>query len=261
MPESPARARAALTSCCENATIRPVKSTPRVFLNVDAGELEDEPIALYAAAHAVSIACGGHAGDDASMRRVLEACARAGTGAGAHPSYVDREGFGRTAQVISAAALEDAVYTQCARLAAIASRIQDDDSGAIAITHVKPHGALYHAANADDDAARAVVRGATRALGRAVLVVGPPEGALRRASDALGLDFAREGFADRGTRPDGSLVPRGMPGAVITDEATVRANARALAASGSVDTICVHGDSPGSLALARAVRAELDARR
>jgi UPF0271 protein len=224
----------------------------RVFLNVDAGELATEEEELYAAAHAVSIACGGHAGDAASMARVLEACARFGTQAGAHPSYADREGFGRRAQAIAPAALEEIVREQCAALRAIA------EARAVTIAHVKPHGALYHAANGDDDAARAVVRGAARALGGDVRVLGPPEGALRRASEALGMRFAREGFADRATRADGSLVPRDEPGALLTDPTLVRARARSLAASGAVDTICVHGDSPGALALARAVRAELD---
>lgn len=223
-----------------------------VFLNVDAGELADEADALYGAAHALSIACGGHAGDDASMTRVLRACARFGTRAGAHPSYVDRDGFGRRAQKISAVDLEDAIYTQCVRLAAIAAR------EGVALMHMKPHGALYHAANGDPEAAHAVVRAAKRALGD-VLVIGPPAGALRDAAAAHGMKLAREGFADRGTRADGSLIPRGEPGAIVTDAAAVKDRARALAASGDVDTICIHGDSPGALALAQAVRAALDA--
>jgi UPF0271 protein len=223
------------------------------FLNVDAGELDDESDDLYAAAHAVSIACGGHAGDERSMRRVLAVCARTGTRAGAHPSFVDREGFGRRAQVIAPAALEAAVYAQCAALAEVAK-------GVVAITHVKPHGALYHAANGDPAMARAVVRGAARALGQ-VRVLGPPSGALADATAEAGLDFAREGFADRGTRADGSLVPRGEPGALVTDPAAVVAQARAIVERGGIDTICVHGDSPGALTLVRAVRAELDAAR
>jgi UPF0271 protein len=124
---------------------------------------------------------------------------------------------------------------------------------------MKPHGALYHAANADRAIADAVVRGACDALGARFTVLGPPSGMLRTAAEASGLAFAREGFADRATRADGSLVPRTEPGAVLHDPDAVRARARALARDGSVDTICVHGDSPGAVALARIVRAELDA--
>jgi hypothetical protein len=144
-----------------------------VFLNIDAGEADDEPPALYALAHAVSIACGGHAGDDASMERVLRACAASGTRAGAHPSFVDREGFGRRAQAVEPAVLARVVASQCAALARIAARL------GVTVGHVKPHGALYHVANADLERAGAVVRGAREALGDAVVVLGPPRGALR----------------------------------------------------------------------------------
>ena len=229
-------------------------SAMRLFLNIDAGELDDEPEELYAAAHAVSIACGGHAGDAASMERVLRACARTNgaTRAGAHPSYEDREGFGRRQLDVDAETLARSVRSQCAKLGSIARAC------GVEVSHVKAHGALYHAANRDAALARAVVAGTVAALGK-VLVVGPALGELRRAADAAGCAFAREGFADRGVRPDGSLVPRGEPGALVTDVEEVRRRTRALAASGDVDTLCVHGDTPGSLALARAVREELGA--
>ena len=223
-----------------------------VFLNIDAGETDDEPPALYALAHAVSIACGGHAGDAASMERVLRACAASGTRAGAHPSFVDREGFGRRVQAVEPDALARIVASQCAALARIAARL------GVTVGHVKPHGALYHVANADLSRASAVVSGAREALGDAVVVLGPPGGALCEASARAGLAFAREGFADRATREDGSLVPRGEPGAILVDPREVAARAGALARSGAFDTLCVHGDSPGAVALARAVRSELD---
>jgi UPF0271 protein len=226
-------------------------SAVRPFLNIDAGEHDDEPDELFALAHAVSVACGGHAGDDRSMRRVLEACRAHGTRAGAHPSYEDREGFGRRELATSAADMAKSVRAQCGRLAAIA------ETSGLKLAHVKPHGALYHVANRDGAMARAVVAAAREALGD-VLVVGPPEGELRRAAEEAGVPFAREGFADRGTRADGSLVPRGEPGAVIADLDVVRAQTRALVATGAYDTLCVHGDSPGALDLARAVRAVLD---
>jgi len=218
------------------------------WLNIDMGELADEPDELYAIAHGVSIACGGHAGDDASMRRALAACARHGTRAGAHPSYPDREGFGRRATAMSPGAIEEEVAAQCARLAALGATL----------AHVKPHGALYHEACANDAVARAVVGAAARTLGP-VTIVGRASSALHRAATSAGLAFAREGFADRLTRPDGTLVPRGEPGALVTDPAAAAARARELASS--VDTICVHGDTLGAVAIARAVRAALDAGR
>ncbi len=223
------------------------------FLNIDAGEHDDEPEELYALAHAVSIACGGHAGDNASMKRVLLACARTSTLAGAHPSYEDRAGFGRREMTVPPATLRASVEAQCARLGAIG------DACGVPVVFVKPHGALYHAANRDPQIAAAVVAGVRAALG-APLFVGPPEGELLRAAQAALLAYAREGFADRAMRADGSLVPRSEPGAVLSDVATVREQARRLTADGKIDTLCVHGDSPGALAIARAVREELDAR-
>ena len=224
-----------------------MRALPKPFLNVDAGELPDEPDELYGLAHVVNVACGGHAGDDASMARVVAFCKRFGTRVGAHPSYPDREGFGRRATTMTPEALEAAVASQCRALAAHAS-----------VAYVKLHGALYHAASGDLGVARAALRGANAALGAptVVTVIGPAEGATREAARELGLGYAREGFADRGVR-DGALVPRGEPGALIDDPAKAAARARELAAS--VDTICVHGDGPNALAIARAVRRALDA--
>jgi UPF0271 protein len=223
------------------------------LLNIDLGELPAEDERLYALAHVANIACGGHAGDDASMRRALESCARHGTRAGAHPSYEDREGFGRQALDVPPEVLRGQVAAQCARLARLAS------GPGVPVRYAKPHGALYHAANASPALARAVVDGVVEALGRGVTLIGPGTGALRDAARQAGLAYAREGFADRGTRPDGSLIPRGQPGAVLTDAALARENTVRLATGGTVDTLCVHGDTPGAVELAREVRATLDA--
>ena len=124
---------------------------------------------------------------------------------------------------------------------------------------MKPHGALYHVAHEDEATAEALVLGAREALGARVTVVGPPGGALARATARAAMAFAREGFADRATREDGTLVPRGEPGALVLDPGAAAARARAIVATGEVDTICVHGDTPGAVAVARAVRAVLDA--
>ncbi len=222
------------------------------WLNIDAGETDGEPDELYAIAHAVSVACGGHAGDAASMRRVLTACVRHRTRAGAHPSYVDRDGFGRRPMTIEPSVIEEIVHAQCASLAVVAREV------GIGVTHAKAHGALYHAASVDAAVARAVVAGAARALGDRAVIIGPSGSALATAARDAGLTFAREGFADRGVRADGSLVARGDPGALVTDPAVAADRARDLATSDAVDTICVHGDTPNAVAIARAVRAALD---
>jgi UPF0271 protein len=222
------------------------------LLNIDLGELPDEDERLYAYAQVANIACGGHAGDEHSMRRALEACARHGTRAGVHPSYEDRENFGRQELPVTPEVLRAQVAAQCARLVALATGV------GVPVRHAKPHGALYHAANREPALARAVVEGVVESLGPGVTFLGPGSGALREAARAAGLAYAREGFADRGTRPDGSLIPRGQPGAVLTDATVARENALRLALGGTVDTLCVHGDSPGAVEMAREVRAVLD---
>jgi UPF0271 protein len=222
------------------------------LLNIDLGELPEEDEQLYALAQVANIACGGHAGDERSMREALERCRRHGTRAGAHPSYEDREGFGRKELTVPPEVLRGQVAAQCARLAALAAEV------GLPVSHAKPHGALYHAANREPALARAVVSGVVEALGRGVTLIGPGAGALREAAREAGLAYAREGFADRGTRPDGSLIPRGQPGALVTEPARARENALRLALGGEVDTLCVHGDSPGAVVLAREVRAVLE---
>jgi UPF0271 protein len=221
------------------------------LLNIDLGELPDEAEELYECAQLANIACGGHAGDDASIAAALARCGRHGVQAGAHPSYPDRAGFGRVHLPMAPDALRASVAEQCERLAALAER------AGIRPGHVKPHGALYHAAAASPDVARAVVAGAVEALGYDIVVLGPPGGALLEAASEAGVGYAREGFADRGLRADGSLVPRGEPGALIADPVAAAAQARALAIRRDFETLCVHGDSPGAVALAQAVRSGL----
>jgi len=223
------------------------------LLNLDAGELPDETEELWALFDLLNIACGGHAGDPSTMARVVAFCAAAPgrPRPGAHPSYPDRAGFGRRSLHTPAPALAAAIAAQCAALDAIAR------AHGLAVEHVKPHGALYHDAATSAPLADALLDGALEALGRPFTVLGPARGALRDAAAARGLPYAREGFADRARRADGSLVPRSEPGALVTDPAAAAAQALSLAASGEVDTLCVHADTPGALAIARAVRAAL----
>jgi 5-oxoprolinase (ATP-hydrolysing) subunit A len=220
-----------------------------VALNIDLGELPGEPEELYRLATVVNVACGGHAGDAASMARAIELATSSGARIAAHPSYPDRAGFGRRTIAISAPDLRGSIAEQCAELQRIAAG---------AVRTVKPHGALYHDAARDPEIAAAVMEGAALGLGTGDLTwVGPSRGAVYERAAAAGLAYEREAFADRGTLPDGSLVPRGQPGALIEDPARAASLALAYARSGAADTLCVHSDTQGAVAIARAVRAAL----
>lgn len=239
-----------------------------IDLNADLGETvagvptaDDE--AMFAVISSASVACGGHAGDDASMRDAVVRAQRHGVAVGAHPAYPDPANFGRVAVALDPADLARIVARQLADLAA---------SGAD-LRYVKPHGALYHAVTHDREQAQAVARAvADRAelLGRPLAVLGLP-GEIARAVASVGLPFVHEAFLDRGYLPDGSLVPRTRPGALLDDPEVVAARAVRLARDGVVAAIdgslivaeaaslCVHGDSPAAVDMARAVRAALDA--
>lgn len=220
-------------------------------MNLDGGEHSFEPEELYALADLVHVACGGHAGDATSMARVVRACAKTKTRIGAHPSYLDREGFGRRPRVVTAEILAREVADQCASLRAVAEK-----EGA-AVTSAKLHGALYHAAHLDDAIAHACVDGIRTALGD-VAIVGPAGGELAHAAENAGLPYLREAFADRGVHADGTLIPRGEPGAMIEDPAEAARRAVAIASRGDVETLCVHADTAGSLAILRAVCVALE---
>ena len=226
----------------------------RVLLNIDAGESSEEPEELWALADVLNVACGGHAGDERSMSAIAAFCKHhaarhAGPALGAHPSYPDRTSFGRASIAMELGALEDAVADQCDALESIAR------AAGVALRFAKLHGALYHDACARPEIARACLDGVIASLGWEVSVIGPDTGALADVARELGLRYLREGFADRAARPDGSLVPRSEPDALIADP--TRAASRALELARKVDTICVHGDTPGAIAIARAVREAL----
>jgi UPF0271 protein len=222
---------------------------PLVDLNIDLGELPGEPAELYSLATVVNVACGGHAGDKASMARAVSFAMARGARVAAHPSFPDRPGFGRVVIELAPAALAEAVEQQCAALQAIARRLGYPAS------MVKPHGALYHEAGASAEVASALLDGATRGLGsKEIVVIGPPRGALLEEASKRGLGYAREGFADRAYRADGSLVPRSERGALVVDLGACARQAVALAATGSIETICVHADTVGAVDIAAAVR-------
>jgi len=220
-----------------------------MLVNIDAGEREEETEELWSLADVLNVACGGHAGDERSMTRLVDHCAHAvRSRIGAHPSYPDRAHFGRASMPIEPKSLAGAIEDQCETLESIAR------SRSMGVAWVKPHGALYHDAAKSEIVARSFLEGSIEALGWTVIVIGPPKGALREVSELLGLRYLREGFADRRTHADGTLVSRSEPGALITDPDLAARTAKALS---DVDTICVHGDTPNAIAIVRAVREAL----
>jgi UPF0271 protein len=239
-----------------------------IDLNADLGEtVEGVPTAddeaMFALVSSASIACGGHAGDAASMHDAALRAGRTGVVVGAHPSYPDRAGFGRAVMPMGLVALRSVVAEQLDALAGAGADIR----------YVKPHGALYHRAGDHASTAEAVAQAVAELsdeLGRAVPILAQGS-ALAEAAAAAGLPFFAEAFLDRGYRADGRLVPRGEPGDLLHDPDEVAARAVQLVLGGEVEAVdgtpvrvdaaslCLHGDTPESVMMARAVRTALDA--
>lgn len=235
-----------------------------VDLNCDMGEsygrwaLGDDAAVLPHISSA-NIACGGHAGDAVVMRRTLKLAQQHGVACGAHPGFVDLASFGRREIPISASEAADLVLLQIGALGAIGK------SERISLAHVKAHGALYNMAARDAALGEAIAH-AVAAYDRSLIFFGLAGSSMLEAGRRAGLSVASEGFADRSYEPDGSLTPRSVAGSVIHDLDAVVARAcrmaresRVTARNGSeitlkVDTICVHGDTPGAAGLARALR-------
>jgi UPF0271 protein len=221
-----------------------------VTLNVDLGELPDEPEELYRLCTVANVACGGHAGDLESMRRAVRWAKAGGARVAAHPSYPDRANFGRVTMAMEPEALRATIVEQCAALRKIAA------VEGVTITTVKPHGALYHDLGKHDALAHAVVEAVLDAFGEGAAIVGPPGSGLEAHARAKGVGYVVEGFADRGYGADGHILPRGEPGAMIEEPA--RAAEQALRIAPNVQTLCVHGDTRGAVEIARAVRSALE---
>ena len=224
----------------------------RIDLNADVGEECGQDSALMRCISSANVACGLHAGNRAVMRSTVLLAREFGVAVGAHPGFDDREHFGRRDLELPPEQITGLVVRQIDSLAAIAA-----DAG-IRLQHVKPHGALYNMAVRDRRIADAIARGAA-SVDSTLIVLGLPGSELVAAAEAAGLRAAGEAFADRAYRPDGTLVPRTEPGAVIHDPEDVVARVVALAQRPDVDTICVHGDTPGAATLASHIRAALDA--
>jgi len=219
--------------------------------------------ALLLSVTSASIACGFHAGDPGTMARAVAACTLHGVALGAHPGLPDLVGFGRRALAVSPAEARDLVTYQIGALAAFAAR-----SG-VRLQHVKPHGALYTMAERDPLLAAAIAR-AVREADADLILMGLSGGALVEAGRMLGLRVAHEVFADRAYIADGTLAPRGSPGAVLHDPDEVAARIVRLVREGKIaatdgsdltleaDTVCLHGDAPGAVLLASVVRRTLE---
>jgi len=241
----------------------------RIDLNSDLGEsfgrwTLGNDAELMQSITSANVACGYHAGDPGVMRDTVRLARDSGVAVGAHPGLPDLAGFGRRNMAVTATEVENFVVYQIGALAAIAAAEQ------VRLRHVKVHGALYNMAVKDRALADAIAS-AMRSVDSTLILFALPGSELARAAEAAGLGVAREGFADRAYEADGSLTPRSRPGAVIHSAEEVIGRAIRMVRDGLVratngsdiairiDTLCTHGDTPGSHELTRQLRAGLDA--
>lgn len=239
-----------------------------IDLNSDLGEsfgawkmgMDEEVMSSISSSN---VACGWHAGDPMVMVKTVRAAKARGVAVGAHPGYPDLMGFGRRNMTCTPDELYAYTLYQAGALAAVCR------SEGVELQHVKPHGAMYNQAAKDPRMAEAIAR-AVRAFGEGVILMGLAGSAFESAAAEAGVPFAAEAFVDRGYRPDGSLVPRSRPGAFIRDPKEAAARMVRLVKEGTVTaadgstlrlkahSICVHGDNPDAVEMARAVRAALE---
>ncbi len=243
-------------------------STRSIDLNADLGEgfgrwRMGDDLALLDIVTSANVACGFHAGDpDIMVETALAAKAR-GVAVGAHPGFADLRGFGRRVMPDGVQAIERDVAYQIGAMQACAAL------AGTRVTYVKAHGALANLANRDEAVADAVAR-AVKAVDPSLPLMVMPGLPAERAAEARGLGRIREIYADRGYGEDGTLLPRGEPGASISGAQAIAERVRAMVEAGAIltqagtripvtiDTVCVHGDAPGAAEAARAVRAALE---
>jgi UPF0271 protein len=240
-----------------------------IDLNADLGEytgtagaaLDDSILDVVSSA---SIACGGHAGDLQVMQRTVDSAARRGVAIGAHPSYPDRENFGRREMQISEEELEGELVSQIEGLAQCCAH------AGVPLRYVKPHGALYNVAARNDDVARVVAKAVQR-VNPSLALLGLADSTMIYEAERAGLTVACEAFADRAYLANGTLLSRDRPGSVLHDADAVASRALLIARDQYVETVdgvrlevkadslCIHGDNPDALALVKATRATLEA--
>ncbi|MFL6239682.1 MAG: LamB/YcsF family protein [Actinomycetes bacterium] len=230
--------------------------TATVDLNSDLGEsfgawrLGDD-VAILNIVTSANVACGFHAGDPLTIERTVTAAAERGVRVGAQVSYPDLVGFGRRRMDVPPDQLTADVLYQIAAVAGFCR------AAGTRLSYVKPHGALYNRIVDDEEQARAVCQAITRySDGLSLLTL--PHSTAAAIAESVGLTVVFEGFADRAYTSEGRLVPRTEPGAVIADPVSVAAHAIELATSGTVQSICLHGDTPGAVSLAQATRQSLE---
>jgi 5-oxoprolinase (ATP-hydrolysing) subunit A len=232
-----------------------------IDLNSDLGEGAGTEMALMPLITSANIACGAHAGNENTMRATAQLAIKNNVAIGAHPGYPDRERFGRVPMEMSDRELIESIRRQIDSLIAIASRM-----GA-RVTHVKAHGALYNQGERDATVARNIIFGVQAATGgHELVIVASPGSAMLQEAREMGMKVAREGFVDRAYEPDGTLQSRSVTGSVLTDPDDAVGQALAFVKDGgvsavdgtflklAVDTLCIHGDTPGAPEIASAVR-------
>lgn len=238
-----------------------------IDLNSDLGEgfgpwTMGDDAAMLTVVSSANVACGGHAGDPETMYATCRTAAEHGVVIGAHPSYVDREGFGRRLIPMRPAEIGRMVVAQVGALVAIAQHARTE------VRYVKPHGALGNLAAADAEVATGIIE-AVHAAFPALAILAISGTQLELVARAAGVEVYSEIFADRAYQPDGLLVPRGQPGAVIHDAAQAAQRLIAFVEHGRMEvvggepiqlaahSVCVHGDTPGAVEMARHIRSEL----
>ena len=241
-----------------------MSASQSIDLNCDLGEGGANDASIMPLISSANIACGGHAGDELTMRETIRLALKHSVAIGAHPGYEDRETMGRRSMNLSPVAIADMVKRQLESFAKIANQFGAD------IHHVKLHGALYHQADADPKIA-CVVASAIKATLPQAMIYASPHACMQAVARELGLGFRTEGFVDRRYCDDGSLVPRDQAGAVMDDPADAVAQVMEILSNGRVtsiggvmipikiDTLCVHGDNELALEILRSVREALDA--
>lgn len=234
----------------------------KIDLNCDMGEMigNDKDIMPYITS--ANIACGFHAGDEMSMRTTVRLAKQYGVAVGAHPSWRDREGFGRREMELPPDEVESLILDQLTVLAEIAR------SEGVELRHVKPHGALYNQAAKDYVLATAIAK-SVKKFSRELILVGLAGSRLIEAGVNIGLSVANEGFPDRNYNPDGTLVSRTQSNAIVESPEGIALHAVELAQNGidfagrpvRLETLCLHGDHPHAAENAKLVREVLEKNR
>ena len=219
-----------------------------IDLNADLGEGAGTDAALMPLITSANISCGAHAGEDATIHAALRLARQNGVSIGAHPGYPDRANFGRTPVDKPSDELTDKLIEQ------VRSLVDRANAMGLTVAYLKPHGALYNQAASDSSFAEMVCAVAEAA---SLPLVGLPESQMETICLLEDIPFYSEGFADRRYNPDGTLVPRNEPNAVLHDANEVVEQVLSLIESSRVRTICVHGDTPDAVAFTAAVREQL----